>query len=306
MSVHEFKINDQTVTISGGTILEDIIKSGYLIPHSCIDGRCKSCEVQSSAETNKKLLACQETPSPGENYYCENFESIVLPKCTTFFVKLDCIKAVGNFFEITLRYSPNVNFDYFPGQYLKIFFGDESRSYSIFDVKKNTNQIIIILTPVIDGMFSKILTSPTNIGERLKIALPLGNFFLRDSALVQKKIFICSGSGISPIYNMTKILSTKERQNIEIYWTLRHKCDFSDIIKTEFGSMIQIFCTQDLHQTPGYRSGRLDLSSIVTKVSQPQIYVAGNPLLIDDVVDLCDSHAIDQKNIFLDYFSKSH
>lgn len=306
MEEGKFIINDQAVTITGGTILEDIVKSGFLIPHSCADGRCKSCEIQSSDKPTKKLLACQEVPSPGESYYCANFESVALPKSTTFFVKLDDIKYVGNFFEITLKYSPSVNFDYFPGQYLKIFYGNESRSYSIFNVKRKTNQIVLILTPVDNGMFTKILSSVVNIGERFKVTLPLGNFFLRNSDFEKKKIFICSGSGISPILNMIKILSAEERQNVKIYWIIRHKCEFSDLIKTELRSLIEIFCTRDLDQTTKYHTGRPDLKFIISGVSNAQLYVAGNPLLIDDVVELCKLYSVNQKNIFLDYFSKSY
>jgi CDP-4-dehydro-6-deoxyglucose reductase, E3 len=136
---------------------------------------------------------------------------------------------------ITLGLPANEPVNYKPGQYLSIVLDEKiERSYSIANAPTTAGmrQLELHVRLIPRGVFSERLTSRLKVREMLKVKLPLGTFYLRES-LNKPIVMVASGTGFAPIkamieYSLNKIdldASLTRQTPIYLYWGGRKKSD---------------------------------------------------------------------------------
>jgi glycine betaine catabolism B len=113
----------------------------------------------------------------------------------------------------TFRFKKPLNFDFIPGQYVKIFLDidnpDERGSSRYFTISSSpTEDYISITTRIIKSSFKKAL-SAIKEGDRIKAFGPIG-FFDIDFISKKEKVFITGGLGITPFRSILKYCHDKK------------------------------------------------------------------------------------------------
>lgn len=274
-----FKVNDVNFISTSQSVLETVINQGYSIPFNCRDGRCRNCELV-DYNTGETVLACQIQAIEGSEYICENFSDIVLPKTHNIPVKLISVVVKGNFFEVSLKFSKKINFDYVRGQHITIDFGEFKRSYSIYNIDFLNNYIQLLISPIEKGRATTFF-SKKNEGILLRCEIPLGAFYYRTPKhLKERSIFVCTGSGIAPILNIYQEIFDKP-DNIFVYWGVKKYCDKVSEVENIFGDLIKIFISDKSHNI-GKKIGRVKFEDIPNAESIENWYLVGNPNMISD------------------------
>ena len=113
--------------------------------------------------------------------------------------------------EIHLKMPTEFFFE--PGQYVTLSLEHEgkilARSYSICSSPTETGKIKLCIKIVEGGEFTSLLNE-LSIGQTIKVVGPMGNFILAEEDLARPKVFIGTGTGLSPLmsmllYNLEKI-----------------------------------------------------------------------------------------------------
>lgn len=275
-----FYINSTKIETRKHTVLDAILEAGFCIPHSCKDGRCESCEVTELSSGNS-FLACQKGVQEGYRYHAVNFTKTRLPIELNLPVKLFDISNLGNFIKITLKFSKSLIIDALPGQYLDLVIDDIIRSYSIFTVDNEKKVLQLVISPKFGGYGSSYFSDKRNIGKLLRVIGPKGSFVV-DELEKCNHIFVCSGSGIVPVYNMLSSIQCLPRKS-KVFWGVRYKCDFTEAISHQFNDIIDVFYSGEV-ESDYIQSGRLPLGKILSTLNEKSfLYGCGNVGMLKDL-----------------------
>ena len=100
----------------------------------------------------------------------------------------------------------NTVIEFVPGQFIQIIHPflpefNNTRSYSISSENTGSNKIELCVALNENGVFTPWLFQQ-NIGIKLEISEPKGEFVLNDDHLNYPLIFVCTGTGIAPFRSM--------------------------------------------------------------------------------------------------------
>lgn len=274
-------INGYTIeTDNTDTLLTLAAKNGLYLPFSCLDGKCKSCEVEVAPEdTNKfsKVLACKFRVTTSIKCNANRLLDRTLPKELSFPVKIsEILKLSASYYKVSLKYPKSVSFDHERGQFIDLV--NEigiTRSYSIFQISQR-NEISLLVTRLLNGSFSHFLTDKENIGKRLNLRGPKGSSILPLHCMNKKILFIATGSGISPVYNI--ILNHAFDLKPDVFWGLRDRRDCPSAVVHNIESVARLEMCYSAE-------GRRVTTSIGFEELMPYdlIYAAGNPKMLEEL-----------------------
>jgi CDP-4-dehydro-6-deoxyglucose reductase, E3 len=242
-----FKCNTNSVLLQAG------LDSGIALPYSCRSGVCSACRGQIRqgevdfglvnprylSEEDKAhgyVLMCSARPLSDLVVDVNEIDSFsVLPSAQMPARVLKLEKLSEDVVAITLGLPANEPVNYKPGQYLSIVLDEKiERSYSIANAPTTAGmrQLELHVRLIPGGVFSERLTSRLKVREMLKVKLPLGTFYLRES-LNKPIVMVASGTGFAPIkamieYSLNKIdldASLTRQTPIYLYWGGRKKSD---------------------------------------------------------------------------------
>lgn len=138
-----------------------------------------------------------------------------MPKFKNLTVK-DIIKETENAVSIAFTVPAELasEFKFIPGQYITIRItldGKEiRRSYSIC-ASPESNELVVAVKEVENGLFSNYATKKLKVGDVLEVAPPEGKFILQTATSHQKNyVAFVAGSGITPVMSMIKSVLFKE------------------------------------------------------------------------------------------------
>ena len=122
---------------------------------------------------------------------------------------------------------------------------------------------------------------------------PYWDFILKNTS--RKKIFIATGTWLSPIYNM--IINTWKTKK-ELHFWVRYEKDlfYLDVLKNI--PNLQVFTYLSWEEIKGHKYGRVDVEKI-NIWKNDEVYICGNPKLVEQT-----SEALQQKQIENVYFEK--
>lgn len=134
----------------------------------------------------------------------------------------DITKETDDTVSLTFDVNPELasKFSFIPGQYLtlraEINGEDIRRSYSISSAKGEALRVAV--KQIAKGVFSTYANSELEVGQRIDVMPPTGNFVLKNQEAGKISVFVAAGSGITPILSMLKdTLENSGEQAVLIY-----------------------------------------------------------------------------------------
>ncbi|MBC7498736.1 rubredoxin [Candidatus Gracilibacteria bacterium] len=167
------------------------------------------------------------------------------------------------------------------GQFVSFVWDDEqgefTRQYSI--AKQDGRKLTFLIKITELGRGSRIL-STLSTGTEVRINGIFGTFRLQESQ--NPKVFIATGTGLAPIYNMITSLPIASRGTL--YFTAATATDlfYIDQLKSIEGLDLHIHITRE--EVPGCIFGRVDVDMIMAS-PDTEWYFCGNPRMVTEAVD---------------------
>lgn len=215
------------------TILEAARRAGYEMPYSCQRGACASCRgLVRSGDV--------DTPYPGDIYklFCQTrprSDLEIVPreirridpnaKSTVDARVLRVTEAADDVRIVQLRFPPGVRVKFRAGQYLEVILADGARrSFSMANAPQQSDLAVLHVRVIAGGRFSDGILPGLAPGGTLKVELPAGDFWLRESA--KPAVFVASGTGFAPIKSILEdAFRNTGARDMVLYWGARREKD---------------------------------------------------------------------------------
>lgn len=307
MHVINLKNNIKFQCSENETLVEAARKSGIILEHSCLSGRCSSCKVKvdsglsesTSCEIslNQKdkedgyILSCIRTPKSNMFIQAEDLSEYGISISKTFPAKINkIIKLSEDIIKVELRLPPNQILNFIPGQYINVIKGNIKRSYSIGNSQNKNSVLELFIKKYSGGLMSEYWFSEAKINDLLRIEGPRGTFFLRKNLAYKNIIFLATGTGIAPVKSILETMSTFPDEFVDkriyLFWGGRY--------------------FKDLFWTPENIDLKINYSPVLSREKIPtieegyiqQILINKNIELRDSIVYACGSNDMikDSKN----------
>lgn len=215
------------------TILEAARIAGYEMPYSCQRGACASCrglvrsgEIDTPYPGDLYTLFCQARPRsdleivPREIRRIDpNAKSTIDARVLRVTVAADDVRIVQ------LRFPPGVRVKFKAGQYLDVILPDGARrSFSMANAPQQSDIAVLHVRVLPGGRFAEEVLPGLAAGSQLRVELPTGDFWLRESA--KPAVFVASGTGFAPIKSILEdAFRKKDAREMVLYWGARREKD---------------------------------------------------------------------------------
>ncbi len=182
------------------------------------------------------------------------------------------------------------SFLFYPGQYLDIELGHESRAFTIS--ASPTEDFLMLSTKHGHTPFKKILET-LKPGYEIKTSHPAGTFILDESS---PAVFIAGGIGITPFRSMIKYCFD---QKIQTPITLFYSNTDDDLVfKKDLDKWMEKLPNLKIIYINTTKQGYLNLETIENII----YYLAGPPKMIDSFEKMLVDKGVDKTNIRYDHF----
>ncbi len=215
------------------------------------------------------------------------------------------------------------DYKFLAGQYLtlKAMIDNEDvrRSYSLCSAPFE-NEWRVAIKQVEYGKFSSFANKSLNIGDKLEVMTPAGNFALTSDVKHEKSYALfAAGSGVTPILSIAKeILKNEPQSNITFFYgnkgfndvIFREELeDLKNIYLTRI-SVVHIFSRENLGNK--LQKGRIDKQKVTAlydaflKNSKiDEAFICGPEQMILDVKEALSEKGMNEKNIHFELFTTS-
>lgn len=309
------------------SILSSAEKNNIFLPYSCRTGRCSSCKCKLvSGETDitsNELGLSDEEKKDGWILSCvrfartdividvEDFGDIKIPKATVYPCKISEINYLTHdVLQIKLRFPPNVDFSFIPGQYVDIIGPNNvKRSYSIANNFQN-NLIELHIKNVSGGLLSDYWFNKAKTGDLLRMYGPHGTFFIREE-MPKKIIFLATGTGIAPVLSMIEGLKNSKlnlKKQVSIFWGARYN---EDLYMNKFEHLLSecnffpVLSKPKIEWTglQGYVQNALIAKNY--NLRNVSVFACGSDLMIKSAQEILNKNGMEMSNFYADAFLPS-
>lgn len=311
------------------TIADAAYQAKINIPFDCRDGACGTCKamcdagdfdegeyvedaLSASEAAEGYLLACQAKPLT---------DMVVQIASTSEIAKTGVQEFEGEVVDVTRlsesTYRLGVKLDdpsalhFLAGQYVNITIpgSDEHRSYSFSsDVSDDIATFLIKLTP--GGLMSTWLEEKAAVGDRLKMAGPLGSFFLREP--LDPILLLAGGTGLAPILAILEKLSRDELLDVPVRLIYGATFDH-DLVELEriesFKSKLPDFDfttvvadPESNHERKGYVTEHMDDTDHLHD-GDADVYLCGPPAMVEAVRKYLDERPNQPQHFYFEKFN---
>ena len=218
---------------AGTTILEAARQAGYEMPYSCQRGACASCrglvrsgEIVTPYPGDLYVLFCQARPRSDLEIVPREIRRIDPAAKSTIDAKvLRVVVAADDVRIVQLRFPPGVRAKFKAGQYLDVILADGARrSFSMANAPQQSDVAVLHVRVIPGGRFAEEVLPGLAAGGQLRIEIPSGDFWLRESA--RPAVFVASGTGFAPIKSILEdAFRRKDPREMVLYWGARRQKD---------------------------------------------------------------------------------
>jgi len=226
----------------------------------------------------------------------------------------EVIKETADAISVVFERPAGVNFK--AGQFLTLIIdinGQEvRRSYSLSSAPYEMDRLTVSVKRVEGGLMSNYLADNTKAGDIIKVAEPIGTFFLEpNSAAANKYVLFGGGSGITPMMSILKTV-LKEEPNSSITLVFANRDKDSIIFKNEMEGLAaseKLNVIHVLENNDGYdaRSGRItpDLVKEVIGSDVTGYYMCGPSPMMDAVTNSLNAFSVSNSIIHKESFTSA-
>ncbi len=227
----------------GTTILDAAQNAGYAMPYSCRNGVCGNCKgwiqtgqidvpraldgISDEERAGGYTLFCQAKPrsdleiAPREIQRIDpNARKLVSAKIYRIERPADDVAL------LQLRFPAGTRVKFKAGQYLQVLLEDgERRCFSMANPPQQSDGAHLHIRVVPGGRFSERVLPGLAAGMTLRVELPYGDFFLRETS-DKPAIFVASGTGFAPIKSILEDAFRRGvKRQMTLYWGARKRTD---------------------------------------------------------------------------------
>ncbi|HCN89669.1 MAG TPA: flavin oxidoreductase [Oxalobacteraceae bacterium] len=230
--------------VEGMTILDAAKNAGYELPYSCRSGICGSCkgkllsgsaDMPGSSETLSReerdagyTLFCQARPISDIEIGPRSITKLDPNAHKTVDAKVYRVTRVTDDVSLVqLRFPAGTRVKFKAGQYLQVLMQDGARrSYSMANPPHQSDGVQLHIRHVPGGRFTGYLESGIAPGDVVRLELPFGDFWLRETS-DRPLIFVASGTGFAPIKSILEDMFKRGKPSmpIRLYWGGRKSKD---------------------------------------------------------------------------------
>lgn len=214
--------------------------------------------------------------------------------------------------QINLDVLGKEKFEFEAGQFISIKVAENTfRAYSLCSDTDNTKAISILVTVEHEGMGSTFLKELKKEQE-IEFIGPAGKFVLAKKP-AKEIIFVASGTGIAPEISMLyELLKINPESKIRLYHGIREEndillMDFLEECKKELKDFDYYLCfSQAPEETVKKYNGVEGYVTEALEIPNPketQIYLCGNPYMIEDITKIAKESGVPENNIFHEEFT---
>lgn len=303
----------------GETILESAKRSGFILEHSCADGRCGvcACEVISGEvdprvngfqsdidHSYNRILSCQAIPLSDIEIDAEDLgEYAKYPEKTIPARISEMTEVAAGVMKVKFRTPPSNKLSFLPGQYVDVIHGATRRSYSIANAEREGGEFDIIVKKVRLGVMSSLLFEFSSLDDLFRVEGPKGTFGWRATEK-ENIVFLATGTGIAPIISMIEA-NRFEEQNIFVIWGNRYEEEFFEL-SDEFEA-VKVVKVLSRAVVENFAQGHVQdvLMTMNLELKNTVVYACGSDFMIRDSRALLIDKGLDKKDFFSDSFLAS-
>lgn len=234
----------------------------------------------------------------------------------------DLHKTIRDAVVVTLKPDEGETFEFTPGQYLTFrreFDGEElRRSYSICSGKVNGSMQVGIKR-VDGGAFSTWANTELQVGEKLEVMPPMGNFFAQSEVDDPHYLAFAAGSGITPILSILRsVLEAHETARFTLVYANRNtnsimfREELEDLKNEYMGRFNLIHILNDGSQEIDLFGGRVDAAKCdelfanwIDLKSVSTAFICGPEAMMLTISEALQKNGLDKKQIRFELFASS-
>lgn len=310
-------------------ILTAAKQAGFILEHSCLNARCRSCKVKVlqgevvreqeefvlSDEEIKEgfVLSCNAKPISNIKLDIEDLGGVKLQKSTVLSAKIDVIETIeADILRLVLRLPPSSKFKFLPGQYVNLIKGDIKRSYSIANFPREDNKIEFYIRKYNGGLMSDYFFSKARSNDLLRLEGPLGTFFYRNNESIKDIIFLATGTGIAPVKAILEGFNEDSKylndKNIWLFWGGRYQRDI--FFNPKFNLKNFIFTPVLSRENKEWQGEKGYVQDILLKqgidFKNAVVYACGSNNMIISAKQLLIENNLIESNFYSDAFVSSN
>jgi Na+-transporting NADH:ubiquinone oxidoreductase subunit F len=326
---------EKELTVIGGSpLLFTLAGEGIFLPSACGGrGTCAYCKVK-VVEGGGPVLPTElpylseEEKEAGVRISCQvkvrNDLKITIPE-ELFLIK-EFRARVTSMVQLTETIkglkleilSPEEGIKFKAGQYVQLEVpkyektkGTEFRAYSIASSAQESGALELMITKVPDGAVSVFVHDYLKEGQELTLRGPFGDFMLHDSD--REILLIATGSGLAPIRSILfQLVKEQSPRKTTFFFGARNAKDlmYFDQLKELEGKLPDYEFVPALSrptEEDGWEgeTGRVTdlIKRRVEKGAAKDVYICGNPEMVEDCVELLKEKGIPEERIFFDKFA---
>lgn len=330
-----------TVTIAGSgrqfqvrpgeAVLTAALRQGVMLPYSCKNGTCGSCEArvvsgrvhypfhppmalnEREIESGQALL-CQAEPLEDLTVEAREIAAIKDIQVRMFPVRVAQKELLTrNVMRLRLKLPAAQRLQFLAGQYVDaLLAGGKRRAFSIASPPSREDEIELHIRHIDGGDFTGWVFNEMKQRAILRLEGPLGTFFVRHDRPERPMIMMGGGTGFAPLKAMIEdLLEHNDQRPIHLYWGVsdasglyleelpRHWSDSNDHIQyrcavSEQGGGPPGNCFQGLvHEA--VLADHPDLSGF-------DVYMSGPPAMIESARRAFETAGVPEDRLFYDSF----
>lgn len=311
------------------TLLQAALRQGVDFPYSCRVGGCATCKcrllegkvkaltrseyILSDEELDQGyILACQSEPRSDIRIAVTVGDAPTLRRVSGRVVARESL--THDIIELRVQLDDSLR--YKPGQFAELALQSLpglSRSYSFATTVRPDAQVSFFVRQVPGGVFSTHVHQQTKVGDRVTVAGPLGDFWLRpaDAPI----LLMAGGSGLAPILALLEhALACGVTRPVSLLFGARSQKDLYALatiqklatdwpVRFEFVPVLS-----DESDGSDWSGARGFVTTHMAEHMTPDChaYLCGPPPMIDSAQALLLAHGVVREHIHADRFTTQH
>ncbi|MEA2841272.1 MAG: 3-phenylpropionate/trans-cinnamate dioxygenase ferredoxin reductase component [Methylobacteriaceae bacterium] len=285
---------------SGETVLDAAERAGYSLPYSCRKGVCSTCEAglragaveigaRSIEGPASAVLLCRAKPVSDIVVHPRRIERRDVSRTKVIDAWVFRLNwPTEDVATLLLRFPVSIRAKFKAGQYLRVLSPDgTARNFSLANPPQESDGAHLHIRHIEGGRFSEAVLEHLKLGDRVKIELPFGDFFLREDT--QRPIIcLATGASFAPVKSIVEYLIRRDSTRpVRFYWSGRRPHDlYMRELPEKWARKLSWFEFTPVLTAPDPSwSGRKGLVHRVVLEDVPdlsnyQVYACGNPLMI--------------------------